>query len=87
MVMGKDGDLALSEVQRERGELKASLDEEADVMLHVNSEKSFAASVRVYGGSGGFGVRRFDFAAWSDDGCPLLIMEFGKCRMTDDYGE
>lgn len=47
MVMGEDGDLALSEVQRAMGELTASLDEEADVMLHVNSEKNFAASVRV----------------------------------------
>lgn len=47
MVMGKDGGLALPEVQRAMGELMASLEEEAAVMLHVNSEKNFAAGMRV----------------------------------------
>ena len=43
MFMGKDGDLALPEVQRVMGELTVSLDEEADVMLRINSEKNFDA--------------------------------------------
>ena len=43
MVMGKDGDLTLPEVQRVMGELTVSLDKEADVTLHVSSEKNFAA--------------------------------------------
>ena len=42
-ITGKDGDIALPEVQRAMGELTVLLDKEADVTLHVSSEKNFAA--------------------------------------------
>lgn len=47
MVTGKEGELSLSDAQAALGELTASLDEDADVMLHVNREKKFDGGVRV----------------------------------------
>ena len=47
MITGKEGRVDLQDVQGAMDELTASLDEEADVMLHVNSEKKFDGGVRV----------------------------------------
>ena len=47
MVTGKDEDLALPDAQAALGELKTSLGEKADVMLHINREKKFDDGVRV----------------------------------------
>ena len=47
MIMGKDGEFSLMEVQDVVDALTAALDEEAEVMLHVNCEKEFADGVRV----------------------------------------
>ena len=47
MVTGKEGELSLSAVQKAMEELSALLDKEAEVLLHVNSEKEFDAGVRI----------------------------------------
>lgn len=47
MITGKDGEFSLMEVQDVVDALTAALDEEAEVMLHVNCEKEFADGVRV----------------------------------------
>ena len=47
MVTGKEGELSLSAVQKTMEELSALLDKEAEVLLHVNSEKEFDAGVRI----------------------------------------
>lgn len=47
MVTGKEGELSLSAVQKTMAELSALLDKEAEVLLHVNSEKEFDAGVRI----------------------------------------
>lgn len=47
MLTGKDGEFSLLEVQDVVDALTAALDEEAEVMLHVNCEKEFADGVRV----------------------------------------
>lgn len=47
MITGKDGEFSLMEVQDVVNALTAALDEEAEVMLHVNCEKEFADGVRV----------------------------------------
>lgn len=47
MVTGKEGELSLSAVQKTMDELSALLDKEAEVLLHVNSEKEFDAGVRI----------------------------------------
>lgn len=47
MITGKEGELFLPEVQKTMAELSALLDKEAEVLLHVNSEKKFDAGVRI----------------------------------------
>lgn len=47
MITGKDGEFSLMEVQDVVDALTTTLDEEAEVMLHVNCEKEFADGVRV----------------------------------------
>ena len=47
MVTGKKGELSLSAVQKTMDELSALLDKQAEVLLHVNSEKEFDAGVRI----------------------------------------
>ena len=47
MVMGKERAFSLSDVQKAMDALSASLDEEAEVLLHVNREKKFAEGVRL----------------------------------------
>ena len=47
MVTGKEGELSLSAVQKTMDELSALLDKQAEVLLHVNSEKEFDAGVRI----------------------------------------
>lgn len=47
MVTGKEGELSLPAVQKTMVELSALMDKEAEVLLHVNSEKEFDAGVRI----------------------------------------
>ena len=47
MVTGKEGELSLPAVQKTMAELSALMDKEAEVLLHVNSEKEFDAGVRI----------------------------------------
>ena len=47
MVTGKEGELSLSAVQKTMDELSALLDKQAEVLLHVSSEKEFDAGVRI----------------------------------------
>ena len=47
MVTGKEGELSLSAVQKTMAELSALLDKQAEVLLHVNSERQFDAGVRI----------------------------------------
>lgn len=47
MITGKEGELFLPEVQKTIAELSALLDKDAEVLLHVNSEKKFDAGVRI----------------------------------------
>lgn len=47
MVTGKEGELSLSAVQKTMDELPALSDKQAEVLLHVNSEKEFDAGVRI----------------------------------------
>ena len=47
MITGKEGELFLPEVQKTMAELSALLDKDAEVLLHVNSEKKFDAGVRI----------------------------------------
>ena len=47
MVTGKEGELSLSAVQKTMDELSTLLDKQAEVLLHVNSEKEFDAGVRI----------------------------------------
>ena len=47
MITGKEGEFSLLEVQDVVDALTATLDAEAEAMLHVNCEKEFADGVRV----------------------------------------
>ena len=47
MVTGKEGEFSLSAVQKTMDELSALLDKQAEVLLHVNSERQFDAGVRI----------------------------------------
>ena len=47
MITGKDGEFSLMEVQDVVDALTATLDAEAEVMLHVNCKKEFSDGVRV----------------------------------------
>ena len=47
MITGKEGELSLSAVQKTMDELSALLDKQAEVLLHVNSERQFDAGVRI----------------------------------------